>query len=403
MAGPWLRRLRRSWPIVVGGLIVVALVVQVVRPEAHDVETGVVARGPMRVTLDEDGQTRWRETFMVTAPVGGTLSRVQVEPGDTVARGALLATLQPGAPPLLDARTRAGLQAQVEAAQAAVGRAEAEADAVAAVARQAEVDLARTRPLVKVGAVSQAGLDAMDVAFQTARQQQAAARFAVGVARHQLDAARASLRAGAQAAGGGAATAVRIEAPVDGIVLRRPRVSAGVVQPGEPLVEIGDPTTLEVVADYLSTEAVRLAPGTRIVVDGWDDTGRVLTGRVRRVEPGGFTKISALGVEEQRVNVVVAAADTADAWASLGDGYRVRTRAVVWEGDAVLTVPLGSLFRRGDGWAVFVVEAGRAVERPVEIGHQSETAVEILRGVEEGESIVLHPGDRIADGVRVRP
>ncbi len=193
-----------------------------------------------------------------------------------------------------------------------------------------------------------------------------------------------------------------LRAPVDGVVWRRHRVSAGVVGAGEPLVEIGDPATLEVVADYLSTDAVQLRPGMEVLVDGWGGGDDALPGIVRRIEPAGFTKVSALGVEEQRVNVIVAPAGRDEAWAALGAGYRVETRAVLWEADSVLAVPVGSLFREGGDWAVFVVQDGRAVQRVVTVAHRTATHVEITGGLSPGDVVIVHPGDQIVDGVGVR-
>lgn len=418
MAGELGRRLRRGWPWLVGALLVLVLLAQALRPAVHEVETIEVRAQPMRVTLDEEGETRWRDTFVLTAPVAGTVSRIVLEPGDPVRAGDEVATLQPASPALLDARTREQLRAEVAAAQAALGGARAEAAAADAQARQAAADLKRMRPLTGVGALAEAELEALELAARTAEERRAAAAFAVRVATHRLEAAEAALRveAGAAVGGGGGAgergggrqgartgPVLSLRAPVDGVVWRRHRVSAGVVGAGEPLLEIGDPTTLEVVADYLSTDAVQLRPGMQVVVDGWGGGDDALPGIIRRIEPAGFTKVSALGVEEQRVNVIVAPAGGDDAvWAALGAGYRVQTRAVTWEADEVLAVPVGCLFREGERWAVFVVEDGRAVKRVVEVGHRTATHVEITDGLSAGEIVIVHPGDQIEDGVGVR-
>lgn len=425
MARDWKRRLRRGWPWLVGGLVLLVLLVQALRPAVHEVETIEARMQPMQVTLDEEGQTRWRDTFVLTAPVSGTVSRVVLEPGDRVRAGDVVATLQAATPPLLDARTREELQARVAAARAALEQAKAEQAAADAQAKQAASDLARMRPLKGVGALAAADLEALELRARMASDRRAAASFAVRVASHQVEAAEAALRVGVRApagrddarggsddarGGGGSAAVLRLRAPVDGVIWRRHRVSAGVVGAGEPLVEIGDPTTLEVVADYLSTDAVQLRAGMPVLVDGWGgDAGAGVDGGVgalpatiRRIEPAGFTKVSALGVEEQRVNVVVVPTGREEAWTALGAGYRVETRAVVWEAERVLAVPVGGLFRAGQAWAVFVVRDGRAEQREVQIGHRTATHVEVTSGLAAGDMVIVHPGDQITDGVAVR-
>jgi HlyD family secretion protein len=396
--GALLRRIRRSWGWAAGLALVAVLLVVALRPQPVEVEFADVVRGPMLVTLNEEGRTRVRETFLLTTPVAGTVSRITLEPGDTVTRGQLVATVRPAAPPLLDTRTRTEFTARVEAARATLGQAEAEEQRAATARAQAEADLRRLRPLEAAGAVSAADLEAAERQVQTALDAHRAAEFAVRVASYQVDAARAAL---AQGSGGQASGRdLRLEAPVDGVVLRRARVSEGVVPPGEPIIEIGDPRGLEVVADYLSTDAVRIAPGSRVLVEQWGGEGS-LEGRVRRIEPAGFTKVSALGVEEQRVNVVIDLSDGGAARDVLGDGFRVEVRAVLWEAPDVLQVPLGALFRQGEGWGVFVEEAGAAERRGVRIGHRTERHAEVLEGLRAGERVVLHPSDTITDGTRV--
>jgi HlyD family secretion protein len=400
MAG--MRRLVRAWPWVIGGAVVVALLVQALGPEVLEVDIVEATRAPMRVTLDEEGRTRVRDVFTLTAPVTGTVSRITLEPGDVVTGGQAVATIRPASPALLDARTRTELRAQVEAARAALGQTRAEAASAEADARQAQADLQRMRPLASAGAIAAAALEQYELRARTADERHQAATFAVRVATHRLEAAQAAAAVGGSSASStGVGAPLTLRAPVDGTVLRRVRVSEAVVPAGDVLLEMGDLSTLEVVADYLSTDAVQLRPGMDVLIEQWG--GDVpLRGRIRRIEPAGFTKVSALGVEEQRVNVVVEPVDGEEAWRALGDGYRVEVRAVVWEAPDVLGVPLGSLFRHGErDWAVFVVEEGRAVLRPVQIGRQTDRSVQIVEGVRAGEEVIVHPGDRVSAGARV--
>lgn len=381
--------------LVTAGLGVAGLAAAAVWPEPMPLEVAQVMRGPMQVTIDEDGITRVRERFVVSAPVAGRLQRIDLEVGDRVARGTTVVRLVPSAPPLLDTRTRAELVAAIEAAGAAQGQARAERDRAAAAADRARSSLRRQTSLETAGAIAPDELEAAETSLKSAEGAYRAAQFAVARADHELDLARARLRPSAP---GGAVVAVT--APADGMVLRRLRESEAVVPAGEPLLEIGDPRQLEVVADLLSTDAVRLGAGCRAFIDDWGGEGS-LAGHVRRVEPAGFMKVSALGVEEQRVNIIVDLTDSALAARALGDGYRVSVRAVVWESASTLKLPVGSLMRQADNWAVFVVEGRRARLRLVQIGHRTSDAAEVLGGVRAGETVILHPPDALADGSRV--
>ena len=378
--------------LAVAGLAAVAL-----WPATIDVDFAPAVRGPLRVTIDEDGQTRVRDRFVVSAPVAGRVERIELEPGDKVVRGVtVVARVRPAPAPLLDARTRSELAAAVETARAAVGQARAERERATAVLDRAETTLARQQTLAKSAAISGDELDAAVASAKAARSVLAAATFAVQRAERELQLATARLASPATAG-----RPVEVIAPVNGVVLRRLRQSEAVVPIGEPLLEIGDADCLEIVADLLSTDAVRVAPGNRVLVEQWG--GRTtLDGVVRRVEPSGFTKISALGVEEQRVNVVVDFANIPEASRTLGDGYRVEIRVVVWEQTDVISVPIGSLFRRGDGWAVFVAENGRARLRPVGVGERNTQDAQIASGLTAGEIVVLVPPDTLNDGSRIK-
>jgi HlyD family secretion protein len=377
--------------VIVAGILAVAL-----WPTAMEVDLARVERGPMQVTIDEEGETRVRERFVVSAPVSGRVERIELEPGDPVVRGkTVVARLSPAAAPLIDPRTQAELNAAVEAARAAVEQARAESRRAAAALERARSNLRRQHALLEAGVVSRDELEVAQTTLRTADEEQRAAEFTLARTEYELQLARARLKP--SAAGG---RALDLDAPVDGVVLKRLRESASVVPVGEPLLEIGDPGHLEVVSDLLSTDAVQVSPGDTVLMEQWGG-GRPLAGRVRRVEPSGFMKVSALGVEEQRVNVIIDFADPAAA-RPLGDGYRVEVRVVIWQADSTLKAPTGSLFRRGDEWAAFVVEAGRAHVTAVRLGQRNDREAQVLEGLSEGDTVVMHPPDTLADGVRVR-
>jgi HlyD family secretion protein len=389
-----LRHFRNPRLLAAAALVALLLAVAL-WPETVPADTAAVIRGPMEVTIDEEGETRIRERFVVSAPVNGRVLRVDLEAGDRVARGDVLATFLPAAPALLDARSRAEARAAVGSAEAALGRAQAELERAEAAAVLARSEAARHRELARQQIVSAGLLEAREAELRAAEEALRAARFAVAGATHARAMARARLDPPERAGG-----AITITAPVDGVVLRRLRESEAVVAAGEPLLEVGDPRDLEIVSDLLSTDAVKVRPGNPVRVEQWGGD-RTLSGSVRRVEPSGFMKVSALGVEEQRVNVVIDFADREEAWKALGDGYRVEVRIVVWRTADALKVPTTSLFRRGGAWAVFVVEGGRARTRTVEIGRRNGLEAEVTSGLSAGETVIVHPSDRIEDGLRV--
>jgi len=385
------------------GILVVLVIGLAFRPKPLAADFAVVEYGSLRVTIDEEGETRVRDRFVVSAPLAGRVLRIELEPGDVVRAGeTVLATFQPSDPILLDARTRAEAEARVGAAEAALGLARAERDRAEAELRFARSDVKRYRSLAAEEIVSRERAETAELAAQTREEALEAAEFAVRSAEQELAAARASLLETTMEETGrnDSGRVITLRSPVDGLVLRRLRESEAVVPAGEALLEIADPAELEIVSDLLSTDAVRIRRGNPVLIEQWGGE-RPLRGVVRRVEPSGFTKISALGVEEQRVNVVIDFEDPREAWEALGDGYRVEVRVVVWERDEVLKVPTSSLFRDGDGWAVFAVEEGRAVLRPLEIGQRNALEAEVLSGLGEGDQVIVHPSDSVADGVAV--
>lgn len=372
------------------------LVARAYRAQPVLVDLGLVERGPLVVTLDDDGRTRVRERYVVSAPLDGTLARIVLDPGDPVCAGeTVLAELVPGPSPLLDPRQRSEAEARVELAAAELERARA------LVARaEAEADFARAereRREQAGGAEARIELDRARSAELRARAELGAARFGAQVAEHQLQLARVVLEEDPGAETGGR---VVVRSPVDGQVLRVLRESAGPVTQGAGLVELASTDSLEVVADYLSQDAVRMRPGMEVRVEGWGGE-EVLQGRVRRVEPAGYTKVSALGVEEQRVDVVVDPVEPLEPWRGLGDGYRVDLRVVLWRGEDVMQVPTGALFRDGDAWAVFVAEEGRARRARVELGRENGLHAEVLGGLREGQQVVLYPSELVSEGARL--
>ena len=389
-------RFLKNKKLIAGLLVVGAIVAVAVWPASMEVGVAKAEQGPLQVTIDEDGETRVRDRFVVSAPVAGRVQRIALEPGDPVVRGkTILARLLPAESPLLDARSRSELTASVEAARAAVGQAQAERNRTAEALARARSTFARQQELLNAGAISKDDLEAAETSVCTAEESQRAAAFTATRAEYELQLARARLQA-PQSSG----RSVEIVAPVDGVILKRLRESESVVPVGEPLLEIGDPKRIEIVADLLSTDAVRVSPGTPVSIDEWGGD-HPLHGRVRRVEPSGFMKVSALGVEEQRVNVIIELEDPASAARKLGDGYRVEVRVVVWREDNVLKVPTGSLFRRGDEWAVFVIEEGRARLHMVKLGQRNQSEGQITSGLSAGQVVVLHPPDTLTDGMRV--
>jgi HlyD family secretion protein len=394
----------RKW--ILRGVVVAAAAVALtlaLMPQPVIVDLGVVARGPLRVTADGLGRTRVRERFVVAAPASGHLRRIALQAGDKVAAGQVVAVVDPPMPTPLDARTRVEATARLAAARAM----EAEARAAVEVARVAETqarrDRERTEALGRSQSVTARELETARTEAEARLKAVRQAELAVDTAHLQAEAAAAVLQSGK--AGSSKAEAVPVATPSGGVVLRINQESEGPVAAGTPLLEVGDPASLEVVVDLPTPLAVQVAPGAAVEVARWGGPG-TLAGTVRRVEPSGFTKISALGVEEQRVFVVidpVRAGDGGKGWDALGDGFRVETAIVLWAAGDVATVPEGALFRRGEGWSAFAAVQGRASRKDVRIGHRDGRSAEVLDGLAPGESVILFPGDRVVDGVRIKP
>lgn len=367
-------------------------------PTTIPVDAATISRHALVVTVNEEGRTRVRDRFVVSAPAGGRVLRVELEPGDRVKRGDVVARIQPGMSPLIDTRARSESEAALRSARAVLGRAQAEQRRADTALAHAERELDRTRRLASEGVISTQELDAREAEARAARDAASAAAFAVQAAAADVDQLIAHLRGPSSAP---EAEVVAVFSPADGVILRRLRESEAVVPAGEPLVEIGDANDIEVVVDLLSTDAARVRPGSRATFTAAHDHPP-LAGRVRRIEPSGFTKISALGVEEQRVNVIL---DMEQAGSEdplmIGDGYRVDVAIVINEIARALIVPTSALFRDGDRWAAYELRDGRARLVLLEIGAQTPREAEVRTGIAEGARVIAHPGERISDGVRV--
>jgi HlyD family secretion protein len=369
------------------------------RPSPVRVEVARVRRGPMRVTIDAEGKTRARDRFVVAAPVSGRLARIDLRRGDAVRRDEVIARIDPAPMAPLDPRQLAEAQARVAAAEQLKHEAGAVVEQARAGCGQAGRERARAERLIETGDVSRQDLERARNAALTCQQQIEAAKRRAQAAVSEVEIAKAALiaiQSDGLAGQSGASAPVVVRAPVSGLVLRVAEESERVVTAGAPLVEMSNPS-LEVVIEVLSVDAVKVKPGMRVLIEGWGGE-HALEARVRLVEPSAFTKLSALGVEEQRVNVI---ADFIKPAAPLGDGYRVEARIVIWETNEALKAPLSALFRSGQGWNAFVVQNGLADRREVETGRRADFEVEVLGGLREGESVIAYPSNLVADGVRV--
>lgn len=390
----------RTLMLVVAGIAVIGVLALALRPRPVGVEVARVERGHFEASIVEDGKTRVRERYTVAAPVAGTLLRIGLKAGDAVTAGTAVASIVPNLAPLLDTRARQEAEQRLGAAEAAEARTAAlvvQADATAA---QALVDAERSRTLVAQGAAPRSRQEHDDLALNTSRRALEAARFAHHTAEHEAELARAALIAD-DAARKGVAT-WDVQSPVGGRVLRVLLDSEAPVALGTPLLEVGDPSDIEVVADFLTTDAVRIHPGDTAWIEDWGGD-KPLPGTVRVVEPGGFTKVSALGVDEQRTNVVIDFGAQPAARPTLADGYRVDARVVVATLDDAVVVPVGALFRDKEGWAVFAVVDGVARRRAVVLAQRAATTAAVQQGLEPGDTVILFPTDTIAEGVRVQP
>ena len=394
--GRHLIRRTMSW---LGVLLLVSLIVWGLWPKPIVVETGLVARGPLTVHVAEEGKTRIRNRYVVAAPVAGTMHRVALKPGDPVTAGeTVLTTIVPAAAPLVDPRARSQAEAVVAQAEAARLRALEALEAARAAEKLAASERERVRAVKRDGTISETDRDRAEGQADIKAAELRAAEFAVRISEHELAQARAVLERPAEA---GPGNLVEVRAPVSGQVLRVMRESESVVTPGMEILEIGDPADIEIEAEILSRDAVAIRPGDPVEIDQWGGEA-LLSGRVRRVEPAAFTKISALGVEEQRVIVLCDLIEPPASVRTLGDRFRVEVRVAVWHSDDVLVAPAGALFRQGSVWKTFIYRDDRARLTTIDAGRSDGRRTQILSGLKAGDKLLLHPPDNVEDGSRVR-
>jgi len=406
MRAIWMKRV--GWALVLG-LVLVGLV-WFAWPRPIAVELASATRGPMEVTVDDEAKTRVRHVYTVSAPIAGKVLRIShpfgeqgisVHVGDRVkATETVVAVMQPTVPSFLDFRSREELQAMLGAADATVALAEAEVRRIEAALEFSRSELRRAEALARTDTISARNLEKAKLDVQTNEAALASAKAQLDVRRSE----RASVAArlidpSSVTAPSNPSCCIQLRTPVTGLVLKIIQDSEAVVQAGAPLLEIGDPLDLEVIADLLSTDAVQIKPGSLVRIDGWG--GSPIQGRVTRVDPAGFQKVSALGIEEQRVRTTIDLVDPPESWSRLGHDYRVIVHVTIWSAENVLRVPVGALFRQGEDWAVFSVKDGRARTTVVKIGHRNNRTAELLSGLSEGDRVVLHPSDRVRDGISV--
>lgn len=388
------RWIKRS-ALIAAGLGVLGILGYAWMPKPVPVDIATVRRAPLEVSVTDDGRTRVRNRFVVSAPIAGNLVRIELEPGATVEAGAVIARIAPPDPAVLDEHTRAVTEARLSAALARKHQTDAAIARARVTHASAVREARRVVALTTAGAVTGTERERAELAADLAANDLAQAEMNRSAASAEVAAARAALGLGVH---GGSAT-LAIAAPVRGTVLRVVRDDAGPVAAGTPLIELGDLRVIEAVIDVLSSDAARLVVGAPASIAAWGGE-RALAGRVRTIEPSAFTRLSALGIEEQRVNVIVAIDAPPPV---LGDGFRVEVRLAIWRGDDVLQIPASAMFRDRDRWAVYVVRDGRAQLQHIEIGHRGSSDVEVVAGIADGTTVVAYPGDRIAQGVRVAP
>jgi HlyD family secretion protein len=389
--------LRRSVPWL-GVLLLAALIGWGLWPKPVIVETGVVARAPLTVRVSEEGKTRIRNRYIVAAPVAGNMRRVLLKPGDPVEAGVtVITTIEPAAAPLLDPRARTQAEAVVAMHEASRQRAAESLAAAQAAYKLAEKERERMRSVTRDGTLSDSDRDRMEAEASIKAAEARAMEFSLQVIDYELAQARAVLE---RPADGGAGNLIEVKSPVGGRVLNVMQESETVTAPGMAILEVGDPADLEIEAEILSRDAVAIQPGDAVEIEQWGGE-ETLKARVRRVEPAAFTKISALGVEEQRVIVLCDLLDPPEAARALGDRFRVEVRVAVWHEDDVLVAPAGALFREGNTWKTFIHRNGRARLTAIEAGRSDGRLTQALSGLKEGDKVLLHPPDTVKDGTRV--
>lgn len=391
-----MKRILNAIVLVIVAAGVFVLITIWLRPKPMKVDVAKAVRGRMRVTVDGEGKTRVRDRYVVAAPVAGRLRRITLRRGDAVETGQVIAQIDSLPLTPLDPRQRAEAIGRVNAAKDAKREVDKMIDRSKALYDQARRDCERCEILARSGDISRQELEKAQTAVATSFREYEAARSRAESASHEVEVASAALLAASQSTTPVRA-AVKVQAPTRGKVLRVVEESERVVVAGAPLVELSNPSMLEVVIELLSTDAVKVSPGAHVFIEEWGGS-EALEARVRTIEPSAFTKVSALGIEEQRVNVV---ADLTTPSAALGDGYRVEGRIIVWQADNVLQVPVSALFRRGESWCLFVVENGEASLRQIEVGQRTPFEIEVKSGLDEGAQLIIHPSNQIQEGMRI--
>ncbi len=384
------------------GIAVVVLLMMALRPPPVPVDMAIIEHGPLTISIVEEGKTRIHDVFALSAPVAGRLKRIQPEVGDRVVAGeTIIAELEPLDSAFLDPRSETQARANIRTAEAAESLARSNIDQALAEFEYAQSEHQRAHQLVEDGIISRQDMDAIERRYKTAKAAYASALASLDMRTYELQQAKAQLLSPAHSEAFRIdCECLRLSAPVDGRILRIFDASERVVSPGERLLEIGDPGKLEVVVDLLSVDAVQAAPGQTVLLKNWGGK-QSLQGVVRQVEPFAYTKISALGIEEQRVNVIVDILSPAEHWRTLGHGYQIEAHILLQQLEQVLRIPLTALFREQGQWSVFVVSNGQARQRPIELGARNALHAELVNGLQTGDQVIVHPSDRIMDGTRV--
>lgn len=384
------------WLVIAG---VASLVVMALQERPVEVEAGTVARGPLTVYVSEEGKTRVRNRYIVAAPVGGSMQRVTLKPGDAVKAGeTILTRIEPGISPLLDVRAKTEAQARVNGATAGRSRAQEALEMSRTGLKYAETNLARIKGTASSGIISATDRDNFQREVDLKTREVRSAEFALQVADYELEQAKAAL---VQLENPGGGAVMELKAPVNGVILRVQQESATIIAPGTAILEIGDPSDLEIEAEILSRDAVAIQAGAVVTVEQWG--GAPVEARVRRVEPAAFTKVSALGVEEQRVLVLSDFSAPGPALKALGDRFRVEVRVAIWHSDDTLLVPSGALFREGSEWKTFLHDKAQKKAKSVTVkaGHTDGRQTEVIDGLKSGDEVLMHPPDNVKDGTQV--
>ncbi len=390
--------LRRNIGMATAAVVILILIIYGFKAAPVWVDVATVKRGPLSVTIEEEGKTRVIDRYVVSSPVAAYARRIDLKVGDNIRQGQSLMQLEPLPSAVLDSRSRAAAQARIEAAKSSFDASREQVAAAQAEAELAQLEYNRIVNLCKVQCASKGEEDQALTKLRSSQAMEQSAQFAADVAHHQLEAAETAL---AYAGTTNGEHQLTIASPINGSVLKIVRESEGVVGAGEALIEVGNPKQLEVEIDVLSSDAIRILPGTKVLFERWGGV-EALQGQVRTIEPVGFTKVSALGVEEQRVLVIAELTSAPEQWQRLGDGYRVEASFILWQQDDVLTLPASSLFRFKDGWAVFVIEGDSAKRTKVELGQRNGLTAQVLSGLTQGQQVVTHPSEAVDDGVEVQ-